>query len=98
MKIAVPHSKRELVIECCESAFMHEMMEPPLIDIIEGIKNIFEIDSDSPFKTATVYVVDEEDFDLMLSFSEIPYSTEGDMDVIDEELKNKVHEEDCRSF
>lgn len=98
MKIAIPQSKRELVIECCESAFMHEMMEPHLIDIIESLKNIFEIDSDSPFKTETVYVVDEEDFDLMLSFSDIPYSTEGDMDVIDEELKNKVHKERCRSF
>lgn len=73
-------------------------MEPELIDVVVRIQDIFMIDSDSPFRTAIVYVVEEEDFDLVLRYSDIPYSTVGDMDVVDEELKNKVHEEDCRSF
>ena len=98
MKIAIPHSKKDLVIECCNSALASRRMEPELIDVVVRIQDIFMVDSDSPFRTAIVYVVEEEDFDLVLRYSDIPYNTVGDMDVVDEELKNKVHEEDCRSF
>ena len=98
MKIAIPHSKKDLVIESCNSALASRRMEPELIDVVVRIQDIFMVDSDSPFRTAIVYVVEEEDFDLVLRYSDIPYNTVGDMDVVDEELKNKVHEEDCRSF
>ena len=88
MKIAVPMSKRDRVIECCNSALTCDLNEYQK-SVVEGIKKIFEVTVSMAFPTAVVYVVDQGEFDLMLKLSKINYSTVGDMIVIDEvEMKN----------
>lgn len=51
---------------------------------------MFKIKLSMAFPTAVVYVVDSEEFDLMLRLSHKSYSTVGDMIVIDEGDVNAV--------
>ena len=83
MKVAVPMSKRDLVLECCQSALYQDLTEYQ-DSVVDGIMNVFKIKPQMAFPTAVVYVVDSEDFDLMLRLSHKSYSTVGDMIVVDE--------------
>ena len=89
MKVAVPMSKRDLVLECCQSALYQDLTEYQ-DSVVDGIMNVFKIKPQLAFPTAVVYVVDSEDFDLMLRLSHKSYSTVGDMIVVDEGDVNAV--------
>ena len=90
MKVAVPMSKRDLVLECCQSALYQDLTEYQ-DSVVDGIMNVFKIKLSMAFPTAVVYVVDSEDFDLMLRLSHKSYSTIGDMLAIDYELADEIH-------
>lgn len=88
MKIAVPMSKRDRVIECCNSALTCDLNEYQK-SVVDDIKKVFGVKISMAFPTAVVYVVDQGEFDLMLKLSKINYSTVGDMIAIDEvEMQN----------
>lgn len=89
MKVAVPMSKRDLVLECCKSA-LHQDLTEYQESVVEGIQKVFKIKLSMAFPTAVVYVVDSEEFDLMLRLSHKSYSTVGDMLAIDEGDVNAV--------
>ena len=83
MKVAVPMSKRDKVLECCKSALEQNLTEYQE-SVVEGIQKVFKIKLSMIFPTAVVYVVDSEEFDLMIRLSKKNYSTVGDMIVVDE--------------
>lgn len=90
MKVAIPMSKRNAVLECCESALDQDITEYQE-SVVEGIMNVFKVKLSMTFPTAVVYVVDGGEFDLMLHLSKKNYSTIGDMLVIDYELADEIH-------
>ena len=89
MKVAIPMSKRDKVLECCESALEHDLNEYQE-SVVEGIQKVFKIKLSMAFPTAVVYVVDSGEFDLMLHLSKKNYNTAGDMIVVDEGDANAV--------
>lgn len=89
LKVAIPMSKRDLVLECCKSA-LHQDLTEYQESVVEGIQKVFKIKPHMAFPTAVVYVVDSGEFDLMLRLSHKSYSTVGDMLVIDEGDVNAV--------
>ena len=90
MKVAIPMSKRNKVLECCKSALEHDLNEYQE-SVIEGIQKVFKIKLSMAFPTAVVYVVDSGEFDLMIKLSKKNYSTVGDMLAIDYELADEIH-------
>ena len=89
MKVAIPMSKRDKVLECCKSALEHDLNEYQE-SVVEGIQKVFKVKLSMAFPTAVVYVVDSGEFDLMIRLSTKNYSTVGDMIVVDEDDVNAV--------
>ena len=89
MRVAIPMSKRDKVLECCKSALEQNLTEYQE-SVVEGIINVFKIKLSMTFPTAVVYVVDSGEFDLMIRLSKKNYSTVGDMIVVDEGDVNAV--------
>ena len=89
MRVAIPMSKRNRVLECCKSALGRDLNEYQE-SVVEGIQKVFKVKLSMAFPTAVVYVVDSGEFDLMIRLSNKNYSTVGDMIVVDEGDANAV--------